>query len=223
MRPFIFASRLKCKEQDTPWREDWWRWENTRGRKVFSNFSKITHQSVAQIKCDTWFLTEWLRGWRSFSSSAKNNAGKTHRFHERVLKGPLSRRWLESLPENKTTVQHPWSPAIESRLVIGVTVAWCELDPVGKLWSTFWSLFSLFCSCNTSVATWQFYLQDWRLMRRSPVCLDFVICWQRREIAAPGRNAALLFKWPGNLSFRIFIITSAGFGFCLIYSLNIWK
>lgn len=53
-----------------PCREDWWRWENTRARKGFSNFSKINHQPVAQIKRDTWFLTEWLRGCCSFVSTA---------------------------------------------------------------------------------------------------------------------------------------------------------
>lgn len=42
-----------------------------------------------------------------------------------------------------------------------------------KVVELIWSLFSLFFSCNTSAATWRFYLQDWRLMRPSPVCLDF--------------------------------------------------
>lgn len=176
------------------------------------------------MKCDTWFLTEWLRGCCSFSSSAKNNAGKIHWFHERVLKVPLSRRCLESLPENKTTVQHPWSPAIESRLVIGVTVVWCELDPVGKLWSTFWSLFSLFCSCNTSVATWQFYLQDWRLMRRSPVCLDFVILLTKKRDCSAWQERCAPFQVAWQSLFQdLYYNFSRLRLFCLIYSLNIWK
>lgn len=81
-----------------------------------------------------------------------------------------------------------------------------------------WSLFSLFLPCNTSAATWRFYLQDWRLMRPSLVCVDFWFvdkeesdCSAWQESYAPFFRGLAISLFCGS-----FAITSAGFRVCLI-------
>lgn len=125
--------------------------------------------------------------------------------------------WLESLSEKKTTAQHPWSPATETRLVIGVTGAWCELDLVRKLWS----LFEV-CFPSSSLVTLQQQLDGficwtggWWVLAWSVWTSDLLT--KKRAIIAPGRKATRLFRRPGNLSCGSFIIPSAGFRVCLIF------
>lgn len=81
-----------------------------------------------------------------------------------------------------------------------------------------WSLSSLFLPCNTSAATWRFYLQDWRLMRPSLVCVDFwFVDKEESDCSAWQESCAPFFRGLAvSLFCGSFAITSAGFRVGLI-------